>query len=153
MKNYLLIAYWMFFISLSLTAQPVLMKDEFDSDNGDWLVKNNESVVFKIENGIYSLQDKDTTQRWYCWRDIDYFSHKLDFEIETKLKLKSGSSKSEFGIAWALSDLKTLNVFGISGDGNFFIQYYINDKLSTEEIFTKSSSIKEKGNYNILKII
>jgi OOP family OmpA-OmpF porin len=152
MKHFTLYVFGMLLISLYSNAQALLMREEFDQDKGSWIVKNNASIDFRIENGVYSLQDKDTSQRWYCWKDVNYFSHKLDFEIEAKIKFKAGSSKCKFGIAWALADLKNLNTFGITGDGNFFIQSKINDEYKSEVPLTPSTAIKGIGSYNLLKI-
>jgi len=138
---------------ITLSAQKqVLFRDDFDKDDGSWFIVNDASSYFKIENGFYILQDKDTTQRWYCWRDIDYFTHKLDFEIEVKLRLKSGSAKSAFGLAWGLADLKNLNTFGLTGDGKFFIQTKVANQYTSQVEQTFSKQIKGTGNFNILKI-
>ena len=152
MKPFIFFTVILSFFFQNTIAQPILIKDDFDKVDGSWFVKNDTSINFRIENGVYTIQDKDTTQRWYCWKDINYFSHKLDFEIEAKIKLKAGSAKSNFGLVWALADLKNLNTFGLSGEGSFFIQSKINDNYKSEVPLSKSTYINGTGSYNILKI-
>jgi len=150
MRIYLIVS--LLFFSRLVFAQPILLRDDFDKDDGSWYLNNDTSTHFRIENGLYILEDRDTTQRWYCWKDINYFSHKLDFEIEAKIKLRAGTAKSQFGIAWGLADLKNLNTFGISGDGSFFIQSKVDNKYKSELALTKSKSIKGSGSSNTLRI-
>ena len=152
MKYALITASFVLLFIPNLFAQSILLKDDFDKNDGSWLTLNNASSLFKIENGVYSLQDKDTTQRWYTWRDIDYFSHQLDFEIETKIKLKVGSSKGSYGIAWGLADLKNLNTFNISCEGSFYVETKVNNVYKNEVPKTKSKYINGLGYYNTLKI-
>ena len=150
MRIYLIVS--LLFFSCLIFAQPILLRDDFDKDDGSWYVTNDSSTYFRIENGLYILEDRDTTQRWYCWKDINYFSHKLDFEIEAKIKLRAGTAKSQFGIAWGLADLKNLNTFGISGNGSFFIQSKVDNKYKSELALNKSKFIKGFGASNTLRI-
>jgi OOP family OmpA-OmpF porin len=152
MRNLLILQVLITLISHNIFAQPILLRDDFDKDDGSWYIRNDSSIHFRIENGFYVLQDKDTTQRWYCWKDINYFSHKLDFEIEAKIKLKAGNVLGKFGVAWGLADLNNLNTFGINGDASFFVQSKVDDKYKDELALTKSKSIKGIGLSNVLKI-
>ncbi len=152
MKNLILLQVFIALLSQNIFAQPILLRDDFDKDDGSWYLKNDASSHFRIENGLYVLEDKDTTQRWYCWKDINYFSHKLDFEIEAKIILRSGSITGKFGIAWGLADLDNLNTFGINGDASFFVQSKVDKTYKNELALTKSKSIKGIGSLNLLKI-
>jgi outer membrane protein OmpA-like peptidoglycan-associated protein len=152
MKNLILLQVFIAILSQNIFAQPILLRDDFDKDDGSWSIKNDASTHFRIENGFYILEDKDTTQRWYCWKDINYFSHKLDFEIEAKIRLRSGSLTGKFGIAWGLADLDNLNTFGINGDASFFVQSKVDKTYKNELALTKAKSIKGIGSLNLLKI-
>jgi len=125
-----------------------VMYDEFYSNTNGWGTGVTTDVERKIESGYYFFQT--FMESFYSTTIVYEFEKSRNFQLETILKINSGSVSQENGLIWSMENKSSCR-FGITRNGEYTI--YNMSEGSVEDIkdFTASSAIK-KSDFNLLTI-
>lgn len=153
--NKKLIFFIIFFYNTSFvlfSQNNIIYNEDFNSTNSVWNeYKKNRDFAY-VKNGVYVIKSSknDALRQFYAQIFINY---KKDFSIETKIKQVAGKTNQGYGLVWGAKGWQNSYFFIISSSGYFTIGKYINGKYKNIAPWTKSSHIRPKNSYNVLKIV
>ncbi len=125
--------------------------DEFNTNGNGWMVESNESHVFEIVNGQYSLDKTKGESAYLVWTKVP-LDEKRDWVIEAKIKHISGSQEHGYGLIFNADDASHYSSLLISANGYAeAIDYYGSD-FSKIFDWRKSPNVKPSGEWNVLSI-
>ena len=135
--------------------------DDFNDNQNGWEVSKNDAIEYKIENGHYVLNNKNTQHNIYWMFKNIYMNPTKDFTVETRFKLSNTLNDGNAG--FFLTDRNgKMNFFCINSSSQaFWVGYTNNGKWgsytatetgNTNSGWQKTNALKEKGEYNTLKI-
>jgi len=125
--------------------------EEFNDNSNGWSTENTSKQLTVIRNGVYRLERKTERGRNFFWI-TSKFRQCISYEIEMKIKFVDGVENYGFGLIWATSDSDNANIFNISANGYFMIDYYEDEKYFSATEWAQSDYLNKKGQYNILKV-
>jgi outer membrane protein OmpA-like peptidoglycan-associated protein len=142
---------FIFSISLLSAQEYFLFNDEFIDNQKQWPTGNSASYVVFVKQGDYHVSIPQNTGSINLTQPIS-IDQNSDFIIESKITLKSGSKKCEYGLIWGTADLNNSYSFLICPKGNVIIQEIENDTTKNISILENVTAINAIGFQNILKI-
>lgn len=131
-----------FFGALLLTAQEVLLSDDFSSNKNDWY--ENESV--KVINGRYEFNDKEIAE--YTWMNDTM----EDGSLEADSIWLGGDGSMGYGLLFRLSDAKNFYFLWITGEGNYTVGKVVTDQAVPIKGWTYSEAIEKAGENHLRRI-
>jgi hypothetical protein len=133
-----------FFLSMSsvlLTAQEVLLTDDFQSNENGWY--ENDSV--KVINGRYEFNTTNNAE--YTWMNDTM----EDGSLEADTLWLGGDRSMGYGLVFRLSDAKNFYFLWLTGEGNYTVGKVVNDQAVPVKGWTSSEAINKQGE-NRLKV-
>ncbi len=150
--KFLYLLFFLFCIQISIFSQNnIIFKDDFNSKNSIWDKYEKNKYGSTVRNGVFSIKSsKNDALRWYGSQI--FINYKKNFSIEAKIRQVYGKKNQGYGLIWGSRGWKNSYFFIISSSGYFTVGNYYHSKYNTIKKWTKSSAIKDKNNYNILKV-
>ena len=105
---------------------PVLTKEDFSEDDGEWLVTKTETYTSNISNGSYNIEFLESKGGHYFYKNFSVNPNQ-DFDIESLITIHSEDDYGS-GIVWGYKDPKHMYGFIVRTDGSVKI-YQENDTL------------------------
>jgi OmpA-OmpF porin, OOP family len=131
---------------------PVAYNETFDvPEPPRWFLGTGPNSVTKVENGRYVFDwftDAETVVRtFHHFLDLE-----ADYEIETVLRLESGSERNGYGVVWGSPTIADLFVFSIASDGHCVLWRWKNNVSEVLVPWTKAAGILPIRNDNTIRI-
>jgi hypothetical protein len=136
--------FFLLFLMTSLTAQKgfqvqnyegilpvnkkIIYDYQFKTDKNDWKSDDTTKKIIQVENGFLVINSKRANIN-ECRKTV--FNENEDFEIELRIKYKSGNTKRSFGLIWGNSDdSKRYFSFTVNANGMFAINKFTGAYIS-----------------------
>ncbi|NPA69058.1 MAG: OmpA family protein [Chlorobi bacterium] len=136
------------FQSDSQTNRTFLFKDNFSDNSAEWTlgkfnqIKKNHLIIFCDSSYLANISFKEFK-----------INEKKDFDIETQIKLISGSKNKGYGIIWGASSWRNSLIFEINSGGYYKIYAYKNSELINIKKQTQRKDLIKTGHeYNTLTV-
>jgi hypothetical protein len=96
-----------------------LIVEDFSDNSNNWIEASNSSYRFKVENGYYHCQSKNS-QYWFVGK-IFNMDESRNYEIEARIKFINGSNNARYGILWNARDLNNGYYFNLTNNRQFTV--------------------------------
>lgn len=118
----------------------LVFEDNFDNNGFLWEIIKNDSLVFKVENGHYTLEQTKTNNPDYSiigsFNDFVKNDFNKNFKLEAKFDKVSNSDWGK-GLIWGVdSSWNDLNFFIINDLGYYKIYRYANSQITVYKDWT-----------------
>ncbi len=149
------ILYFISIANICVAQLPVLFKEDFNDNSNAWPIYESDKYGCAIKDGFYSIKEKSVDGTTFmCIPHL--FDPTKDFEIETKITFKSGSTNA-FGLCTKdvrHSKITNEHYFTISQAGFYRLNSYLTDKgdIIHQEWKTDPSVIQGVNQTNLLSI-
>ena len=129
----------------------IIFEDDFINNQNHWPVGSSDISHREIKNGRYFLEH---TREVHC----DLYSRKVsinskkDFSISSRMTFLDGTDNNAYGLCFGKGDNSNYFQFGISANGYFLFNYFLNNDYFKVSDWIASSAIKQGKQSNLLHI-
>lgn len=148
MKLYIFI----FFVSIFIlkAKDSTLVKDEFLNNINSWQIFENDTAKSEISNSNLILSNKNKTPNFYYLREFNLNASKMDFQIDTKIKVLNCEESKGIGVILCKNGINQYLVFRLNKLNYYKLSYYNNGKYQDLIDYRKYDYIlKEDKNINL----
>ncbi|MBN2662404.1 MAG: OmpA family protein [Bacteroidales bacterium] len=142
-----------FLMQLSfLSAQniPLLFDENFDDNAFGWDISDNDDATAEISNGYFFINNKGINTGYRFWTQFN-IDPAQDFIVECKIRQVFGNPDDAYGLFIVSDGIENNYNFEIKSDGHFRTSIQTDGQYDVDN-WSINSNIKQKGEYNILKI-
>jgi hypothetical protein len=150
MRCFLICAFCIFFNANFAQDNNYILNDDFDNNNNNWQIDADQTRIFKIEGGVYSIQNK-LQYNSVSSRINREFDQNRDFLIECEITKTKGFNKKGFGLVWGREKTDYYG-FYITGAGEFLVLKWEAGKREFIVGIQKSPQVKVEDSKNKLSI-
>ena len=144
-----LLLFLVFNFSLSGFAQKVILDENFDVDNTNWVLEKNKEISFLLEKGNYVMTPISDGKYWST-TVYEKFNIDEDFVLETSIMVKAKPG-TNYGFIWNKGSNYEVQI--IFSDNSVKIEKIMaKDKSSYVLMDWKKLDVINKSNYNKIKI-
>jgi hypothetical protein len=130
----------------------ILLADEFDNNTNEWLEKDDDEALCKVQEGVYLFEHKRETGSWFTWNTVA-IDPAGDFKIEATLTKLEGIEDNAYEIVWGLSDVNNNYKFGVSGNGSYVHSKWEQGTWSPILDWTQFPFIQQQNGTNNLSVV
>lgn len=140
-------------LAMPLSAQELrpVFETSFDDGNHGFYVGRGNETSMTIENGRYVFSKWTEQGNWHSYQYI-FLDPDRDYEIEASISQLSGIDNNSFNITWGGEALDNAYSFGISTNGYYIINRWVNNEFREIEEWTKIEHVNAMPTPNTLKV-
>ena len=133
------------------TNPPIFIDEEYDDNSLDWVVEDDSDADSEISNGYYFIYNKAIDDNAYrFWNSFD-INDKDDFIVEIKIRQVYGDTDYGYGLMFCSQGVENNYNFEIKSTG-YYRTSNQEDGYYDDNDWKKTTLIKPKGDYNILRV-
>lgn len=126
----------------------IVLRDTFSRTNVAGLVGEDDEVRYAFEDGGYAITVK--VEQLGVWRKFDPTYTNIAAQVATTLV--DGPESAAAGLIFRYQDNKNFYMFNVSDNGQYNLEVRKNDAMTTLIDWTPSTTIKNKGETNVLRV-
>lgn len=136
----------------SAQGLPEVFREDFDSVSQAWSTGTWQYGAARIADGSYQIKRSARGGWWYLTTPPLFLDPKQDYDIETRMRWRSGAENAMLGIVYATADIGNANVVGFSAAGQVTAYRYRGEQFVEVIPWTPVQALNKGSEWNTLTI-